>query len=399
MRTSYKIVIVGSGAAGLMAAIQASQTEGCALVTDGPLGHSNSVMAQGGLQLPEATPESEERFYEDILRSARGEADPRLVRNFVRQVSPTVAALERWGLTLDRDERGQIIRRLAGGLSEPRIVSVRDQIGPAIMKVLLHKVRSCDLELLEHRRVVRLEQVRGGCFRLRLRTPEDVEEEVEAKAVVVCTGGISYREALKRRTHTTNPPNGNHVLFDHLEAMGLPMVHRDYFQYQPFGIVRTAVNGVGKAVPESIVNFPVRLLDRYGREIGEVRQDRYALTQLMFALAREGRTAEDSEGSRGFWLTLADIDPEDVARTFPKLHQYLVRERLLGQNVLVFPFLHYYLGGFKISPDCASSIPGLFLAGEITGGLHGRNRLMGNGITDSLVHGRIAGESACAYVK
>jgi succinate dehydrogenase/fumarate reductase flavoprotein subunit len=154
---------------------------------------------------------------------------------------------------------------------------------------------------------------------------------------------------------------------------------------------------VGRCVPESIVNFRVRLLDRHGAEVGKVGEDRYALTQRMFAAADEGRAVRLDDGAPGLWLTLSDVDPDALRQHFPKLVQYLERHDQLGADVLVFPFLHYYLGGFRVNARCESAWPGLFLAGEMVGGLHGRNRLMGNGITDSLVHGRLAGRMAREY--
>lgn len=391
------IVVIGSGAAGLMAAISASQSKECVLITDGPVGRSNSMMAQGGLQLPFPTEESHRKFLEDVLRSARTELDTTLVKNFVAHVSETVECLEDWGLELDRDEHGALVRRSAGGLSEPRIVSVRDQIGPAIIKVLRAQLQRCDVEIMQQTQVM---DVRPNHHALILTLRSDAGELIElaARAVVCCTGGITYREAQRRQQRTTNPQNENHVLFDVLCRRGLTPIHADYFQYQPFGIVTLEPVEVGKCVPESIVNFNVRILDRFGKPIGDVRQDRYALTRLMFDLAEAGKGVRLDDGSVGFWLTLGDVDPAVLTTTFPKVHQYLERRSLLGQNILIYPFLHYYLGGLKMSSRCESEMPGLFLAGEITGGLHGRNRLMGNGITDSLVHGRLAGRSACAYV-
>jgi len=391
------IAVIGSGAAGLMAAISASQAKDCVLITDGPVGRSNSMMAQGGLQLPFPTEESQQKFLDDIIRSARTELDTALVRSFVAHVARTVECLESWGLELDRDPHGTLVRRTAGGLSEPRIVSVRDQIGPAIIKVLRARLQQCDVEIMPHTCVADV-QPKGRSFLLALQSESGERAELCARAVVCCSGGITYREAQHRGQRTTNPANDNHLLFDVLCHLGLTQVHRDYFQYQPFGIVTPAPTAVGKCVPESIVNFDVRILDRFGAPIGEIRQDRYALTRLMFDLADAGKGVRVEDGSVGFWLTLGDLDPAVLAATFPKVHQYLERHNLIGQNILVFPFLHYYLGGLKITPQCASDVPGLFLAGELTGGLHGRNRLMGNGITDSLVHGRIAGQSACAYV-
>jgi succinate dehydrogenase/fumarate reductase flavoprotein subunit len=391
------IAVIGSGAAGLMAAISASQSKDCVLITDGPVGRSNSMMAQGGLQLPFPTEESHRKFLDDVLRSARTDLDSTLVKNFVAHVTETVDCLERWGLELDRDPNGALVRRMAGGLSEPRIVSVRDQIGPAIIKVLRTRLQQCDLEIMQQTQVLDVRPNRHSIL-LTLKTEAGEVTELAARAVVCCTGGITYREAQRRHDRTTNPQNNNHVLFDVLCRLGLTQIHADYFQYQPFGIVTVEAAEVGKCVPESIVNFNVRVLDRFGKPIGDIRQDRYSLTQLMFGLAKEGKGVQLDDGSVGFWLTLGDVDPAVLATTFPKVHQYLERRGLLGENILIYPFLHYYLGGLKMSARCESEIPGLFLAGEITGGLHGRNRLMGNGITDSLVHGRLAGVAACEYV-
>lgn len=391
-----RVAVVGSGAAGLMAAIEAAAASDCVLITDGPLGQSNSAMAQGGLQYPPPGAEALARFADDMRRSAREALDPERVHAFLAHVRETVETLAGWGLALDRDAHGDIVRRLAGGLSEARIVSVRDQIGPAIIKVLRRRLGDCRLTVLEHTRAVDLTPGARGVT-LVLEGRGGARTTLRARAVVCATGGITYREAHRRRHPTTNPPNENHVLFDRLVALGLPLIHAEYFQFQPYGIVDTAREAVGRCVPESIVNLPVRLLDRERRPIGDVRQDRYELTRLLFAVAEAGRAVTLADGRRGVWLTLSDIDPAVLAAQFPKVQQYLERSGTVGQDVLVFPFLHYYLGGFRVGADCATAHPGLYLAGEMIGGLHGRNRLMGNGITDSLVHGAIAGRSARAY--
>lgn len=394
---SPQIAIIGSGAAGLMAALAASSSAACVLLTDGALGRSNSIMAQGGLQLPLDDPSSKRHFLEDILRSARTDLDRRLVENFVDHVAETIHLLEQWGLELDRDERGELVRRSAGGLSEPRIVSVRDQIGPAIMKLLRARLQHHDLEVRQHTQVLDIAPRPGG-FVLRLRDEAGGLDELTVPCVVCCTGGATYRESQRVHHPTTNPRNDNHLLLDRLAALGLTQVHPESFQYQPFGIVDTAGTDLGKCVPESIVNFDVRLLDRHREPIGEIRQDRYALTQRMFEVARNGG-AVDTEHGPGIWLTLGDVPESTLATVFPKVHQYLERHGGAGQDVLVYPFLHYHLGGLRMDTRCQSDLEGLFLAGEITGGLHGRNRLMGNGITDSLVHGRLAGRRAAEYLQ
>lgn len=396
----YQVVVIGSGAAGLMAAIHAASGSGavrCALMTDGALGRSNSIMAQGGLQLPRPGDEALHAFEEDIRRSARDDVDADRVRTFVENVEATLSDLVDWGLLLDRDESGEVVRRTAGGLSEPRVVSVRDQIGPAIVKVLRKVVEQSDVEILEHTMVVDL-RPRDGGIELDVIDGDGNGRSVCSRAVVCCTGGVTYREAVARSFPTTNPANRNHELFDKLRDLGIPLIQADYYQYQPYGIVETWGSEVGKCVPESIINFPVRLLDRDRVDIGEIRRDRYELTHLMFDLAEAGRAVELEDGRRGFWLTLSEVGEEDLERAFPKVHRFLQRAGKLGHDILVYPFLHYYLGGFRTGPMGSTDIPGLYLAGEMVGGLHGRNRLMGNGITDSLVHGAIAGRAVREYV-
>jgi succinate dehydrogenase / fumarate reductase flavoprotein subunit/L-aspartate oxidase len=394
--TDCRIAVVGSGVAGLMAAIAAGPDT--VLFTDGPLGKSNSSMAQGGLQLPPKGADALARFVDDMRRSARVPLDGARLTAFVTHVEETIAALVDWGLELDRDAEGEVVRRMAGGLSEPRIVSARDQIGPAIMKLLLGRVRAAPVQVIDHARVT---DVRPGDRGLTLAVARagGAVEQWHARAVVCCTGGVTWREAQRRALPTTNPANQNHVLFDRLAAAGLPLEHADFFQFQPYGLAASGREPVGRCVPESIVNFRVRLLDRDGVEVGAVGEDRYALTQRMFAAAEAGRAVRLDDGAPGLWLTLSDVDPDALRRHFPKLVQYLERHDQVGADVLVFPFLHYYLGGFRVNARCESAWPGLFLAGEMVGGLHGRNRLMGNGITDSLVHGRLAGHMAREYVR
>jgi aspartate oxidase len=138
------------------------------LFTDGPLGKSNSSMAQGGLQLPPPGAEALARFGDDMRRSARVPLDADRVAAFVGHVEETIACLVDWGLELDRDAHGDVVRRMAGGLSEPRIVSSRDQIGPAIMKILLQHVRAAGVHVVDHARVVDVQPsgrgLRGAIF-------------------------------------------------------------------------------------------------------------------------------------------------------------------------------------------------------------------------------------------
>lgn len=352
------------------------------------------MLAQGGLQIPHDTPASRASLLDDMRRSARISIDERRARLFVSRILETIKELEDRGLELDRDTDGSWQRRMAGGLSEPRIVSSADQIGPAVMRILRKAVDESPAEVRTNHRVVDLEP-RDSFVRVIAENNDGQTVALDGAAVVICTGGRTFHHAQESGQRSTNLPNGNQYVYELVRTLGVEEMHERYFQYQPFGLVMNE-GGLDKCVPETIVNHSVRLLDRTGREVGSVNQDRLDLSETMFQTLEEGVSIEAARGP-ALRLTLSDIRTEVLKTDFPNLWRLLERRNWINEDVLVWPFLHYQLGGFRISPDGATSVPGLYLAGEITGGIHGRNRLMGNGFTDSLVHGRVAGKSAASW--
>ncbi|MEM6926125.1 MAG: FAD-binding protein [Myxococcota bacterium] len=384
-----ELVVIGSGAAGLMAALSATSSCEVVLVTDRAVGRSNTAMAQGGLQLPEDTVDSREGFVADMIASARVPVDEPRVRAFAEAVGETVAELIAWGLSLVTDADGEPLRRIAGGMRAPRVVNTKALIGPALVRLLRRRLAASSVTVLDRSPVAELMPDSDG-----LRVVIEGGRQLHGQRVVCCSGGITYDEAARRGHPTSNPPNHNHALYASLTGLGLPRVEPDAFQYHPFGLLRSLKDGVGRCVPESINGFPVRLLDRDGRALGPIRQDRYALTRAMLAADEAGRSIEGPGGRPGFRLTLSELPAGTLTEAFPRLHATLEGWGRAADDVLVFPFLHYQLGGFAVDLHGRTRVPGLWLAGEMVGGIHGLNRLMGNGLTDSLVHGRRAGLSA-----
>lgn len=391
MSLDAELIVIGSGAAGLMAALSASPAREVLLITDRALGRSNTAMAQGGLQLPRRDPASLEALAQDMRRSARAPLDEARLARFVAAVPDTVDQLVGWGLELERGEDGAPLRRVAGGLSAPRVVNTPRLIGPSLIRVLRERLEESEVQVMARCPVQAIEPA-GGALRVRL---ED-GRALTAAQVIGCSGGVSWREAARRGHVSTNPPNRNHALYDSLAAMGLPRVAPDAYQHHPFGLLDTLRDGVGACVPESVTGFPVRLLDRFGRSLGPIRQDRLALSQAMFEAAAQGRALEGPEGRPGFTLTLSELPPGALEAVFPKVYKRQQQQGRVGADVLVFPFLHYQLGGFAVDPSGRTGRPGLWLAGEMVGGLHGLNRLMGMGLTDSLVCGRLTGLAAAS---
>lgn len=303
-----------------------------------------------------------------------------------------VEELEAWGLSVDRDASGEVVRKSAGGLSRPRIISVGDQIGPAIIRVLRRRLAASDVDVRTHTPIVGVAPESGG---LRLTAADGHTESF--RAVVVCSGGLTYQRSIETGHATTNPANTNQLLYGVLRDLGLPRVHEDFYQYHPFGIVEPDTGIPMQCVPETIVNHGVALLDVDGNEVCPMGKDRLAVVQASFAAAAAHKTIATADGRQGLRLTTSRVPREVFEQQFHKVHRLLERTQRSNGDVLVFPALHYQLGGFVVDTHCATTIPGLYLAGEMVGGLHGKNRLMGNGLTDSLVHGRIAGRAAAAY--
>lgn len=383
------VVVVGSGAAGMMAACVASERRRTVLVTDRGLGTSNSAVAQGGLQLPEADPTSLESFRRDVERSGGSGIDPERLDVFVREVRPTVDLLQSWGLVLDRSADGSLVRRRAGGMSQPRVVTSGDRIGAALMKVLRNRIAVSGVETMLHHRVVDLLPVDG-----RLRLMFDSGDSLDARSVVLAVGGGAHERALATGVPTSNPANRNTGLYPVVRRLGVAEVDAELYQYQPYGIVHPVDGVTGKCVPESVVELGAVVVDADGERVAPPEADRRQLTEAMFAAIAAGRGETTPSGVGACRLTLGSLDHRELSARYPRLERMLQGSRSSTGDINVVPVLHYQLGGFVVAADGSTIVPRLFLAGEMAGGLHGRNRLMGNGITEAVVSGRLAGAAA-----
>ncbi len=390
----HDIAVVGSGAAGLMAACAATERGARVVVlTDRGVGTSNSAVAQGGLQLPVDDPAALERFADDVARSAGPAVDPARIDHFVRSVRPTIELLRSWGLELDRDANGELVRRSAGGLSEPRIVTADDRIGTAILRVLRRRAGELGIEVRPRCRIVDVEAGPGG---IGLRAEDGARWRFDA--VVVAVGGRAFEHARAHDHPTSNPANRNSTLYGAVRALGIAEIDPDRFQFQPYGIVLPDGERTERCVPESVVELGARVVDRTGVPLAPAGADRRVLTEAMFDAVRSGSSERADDGSPVLRLTVGDLDRDELLRRYPHLDRIYARAALPSGDVFVEPVVHYQLGGFVVAPDCSTTVPGLFLAGEMTGGLHGRNRLMGNGITEAVVDGFVAGSGAATLV-
>lgn len=371
----------------MMAALGADQAGSDVVVlTDRSLGKSNTAMAQGGIQCPEESRDSIEAFKGDIRRSARDKVDETFLDDFAGNVNRVIGKLAGWGIDFDADSDGQFRRGLAGGLSEPRLLSIKDKIGPSIIGCLRKEILNRQIEVRQNFKVIdfckdgnHFKVISDGC-------------ELKCDRLIICSGGTGYSEAGKLNEVSTNPPNGNHIISNLLIEKGFERIPGNLFQYQPFGLLTESESGFGKAFPESIMGSHVEIVAADGSYIRKRDEwpDRLEICSRMKAAEGKG-LAIPLDGRSGFKLSFENCDIEDIQAKFPAAMSYLKKHSIAMSHVLIRPFLHYQLGGFRTGRFGRVSVDGLFLAGEMVGGLHGRNRLMGNGLTDSLVNGYLAG--------
>ncbi len=250
---------------------------------------------------------------DDMTRSARVAVDLTRVSRFIDAIPETVSQLEAWGLALDRDESGALVRRRAGGLSEPRIVSTGGGLGPQLMAALRRGLEESGAELRTGTRVV---GIKPGAEGIALDVVSaDGAGRVIGRAVVVSTGGRSHAVAAGRGERSTNPANGNAAMAALVRDLGVDEVPGDYFQYQPFGVV-DAPGPFARCVPESVVTFEPSLLDRHGGDVGGVGEDRLDLTARMFAVADAGDAVDAMDGP-GVWLALGGPEPRPFSPPSP----------------------------------------------------------------------------------
>ncbi len=386
----HDLIVVGSGAAGLMAACIAAVDRPVALLTDRGIGTSNSAVAQGGLQCPTDRSDSIALFRDDMLRSA-GDVpiDPARVEHFVGEAGPTIELLRSWGLECDLGPDGSPLRLVAGGMSEARLITAAGRIGSAILKVLRRRAAEVGVEIRTRMPVVDLG--RDG-ERLVVVTEHAT---TRATAVILAVGGTAYERAIATGRPTSNPVNRNSVLYEAIRRLGVVETDPDRFQYQPYGIVTPSGRETGRCVPESVSGLGASVVDRDGTPIVAPTANR---EEIYRAMTDQRERAVRAGDTTCYVLTLGELDRDELLARYPHLRRSFDKHGLPSGDVLVAPVLHYQLGGFAVGPDCSTSVPGLYLAGEVTGGLHGANRLMGNGITEAVVDGRSAAIAAGCYI-
>lgn len=399
---SCDVLVIGGGGAGAAAALSATETGARVIMANKlRIGDSNTVMAEGGIQAAVGAEDSLQQHFDDTVRGGHNAAKKELVAQMVSDGPACIRWLIGLGMSFDlaagSDSNGYLQRKRAGGTTVPRILSYRDFTGLEMMRVLREAVELDEniTQLNRHPAVELLSDEHGRCVGAIL---YDLEHRslvlVHAKAVVLATGGSG-------RLHLQGFATSNHY---GATADGLVMAYRmgvklrdvDSFQYHPTGVAHPP-HLAGALISEAVRSAGTQLVNGLGERFVDELQPRDVVAAAILREVAEGRGVV-RDGQAGVFL--------DTPRLIAKDPDVMKRLVTLGhvahkcgidpavEPMLIHPTLHYQNGGIEIGNDGQTAVEGLFAAGEVTGGIHGRNRLMGNALLDIISFGRRAGTAA-----
>ena len=393
-RLSFDVLVVGSGASGLAAALSAERAGArVALVTKGALQSCNSAKAQGGIQAAFGDDDSPEQHAEDVWQSSHETANRALARVLTGEAPEAIHWLEENGVEFTRENGGYRLAR-CGGSSRKRLLQVGDRTGHAITTALRDAYTASGGEAFPNSPLVTLEQYENGWLAT-CRRKSGEELVIDAGAVVLAAGGRCYREAEERGELSTNHPGATGEVTRLALDLGAESRDLDALQYHPNGGAWPPTMQ-GYSIPETTRAYGATLLNAEGEEFTDPLGPRDAVSQAIFDEVEAGRGVETPDGRPAVLLDTTRVSEHDADISLPYM---LRRYRSAGidplrEPILTFPVLHYQNGGLVIDEHGETTLPGLFACGEIAGGTHGRNRMMGNSLLECTVFGRRAGTGA-----
>ena len=400
------VLVIGCGGAGASAALLAQEKGARVLIiTKLRLGDANTVGAQAGTQAADRPNDSPAIHYLDTMGGGRFTNIPELVEALVKDAPSAIKWLESLGVNWDKEPDGSMHELSGGGASRRRLHSARDYTGLEEMRVLRDEIKNRQIDYLEFLPAIELilddkGQIAGAIL-VNLETNEVIL--VRAKAVVIATGGMG-------RLHIQGFPTTNHygATADGLilaYRVGAKLIFMDTMQYHPTGAAHPE-QILGQLVTEKVRTLGAQLVNVNGEQFVMPLEPRDVVASANIRECQDRHKGiETPAGQVGVWLDSPMIDiirgEGTIARELPAMVRQFNRFNIdiTKEPMLVYPTLHYQNGGIKINTDGATTVPGLFAAGECEGGVHGRNRLIGNSTLDLFVFGRRAGRAAAQYAK
>ncbi len=442
-RLSYDVVVVGAGGSGLRAAIEARLAgKRTAVISKSLFGKAHTVMAEGGCAAAMGNVNPNDNWqvhFRDTMRGGKFLNNWRMAELHAKEAPERVWELEAWGAVFDRTPEGKISQRNFGGHQYPRLAHVGDRTGLEMIRTLQQKVVALQQEdARQHGDPEAMIKVFAETTITRLLKDSDaiagafgyIRESgrfviFEAPAVILATGGIG--KTFKISSNSWEYTGDGHAL---ALLAGAKLLNMEFVQFHPTHMV-WPLSVRGLLVTESVRGDGGVLRNSQGRRfmfdyVPDVFRDQYAETEeeadrwyadpdhnrrppelLPRDEVARANNAEVKAGRGsphgGVFLDIASRLPaEEILRRLPSMHHQfkeLADVDITKEPMEVGPAQHYVMGGVEVDPDTGqSAVPGLFAAGEVSGGMHGSNRLGGNSLSDLLVFGRRAGIGAAEYL-
>jgi len=399
------VLIIGGGGAGASAALIAQENGASVLLaTKLRFGDSNTMMAQGGIQAADKPNDSPPRHYLDVIGGGGFDNTPELVNALVRDAPDAIVWLEDLGVMFDKESDGTMITIHGGGTSRKRMHSARDYTGGEIMKTLRDEVKNRDIEIIEFSPAIELLTDDGKCTGAILYNLETDEYfVVRAKTTILATGGAG-------RLHVQDFPTSNHygATADGLVIAyraGSPVIFMDNIQYHPTGAAFPE-QIVGLLVTEKCRGLGAQLVNDNGdRFIYELETRDVESAAIIKECVERNKGIKTPTGMLGVWLDTPMIDiihgEGTIQKKLPAMYRQYQRFDIdmSKEPLLVYPTQHFQNGGVIVNEKAETKVANLYGAGEVEGGVHGRNRLMGNSLLECIVFGRRAGKNAALKAK
>ena len=400
------VLVIGGGGAGATAALLAQENGAKVLLTTKlRLGDCNTVGAQAGTQAADRPNDSLAIHYLDTMGGGHFANVPELVEALVKDAPMVIKWLETLGVNWDKMADGTMHELSGGGASRLRLHSARDYTGLEEMRVLRDEIGNRKIDYLEFSPAVELLMDDKGqvCGAVLVNLETNELTMVRAKSIVMATGGMG-------RLHIQGFPTTNHygATADGLVLayrVGAQLIFMDTMQYHPTGAAYP-MQILGQLVTEKVRTLGAQLVNIDGEQFIMPLEPRDVVAAAIIRECQERQKGvKTPAGQVGVWLDSPMIDmlrgEGTVARELPAMVRQFGRFNIdiAREPMLIYPTLHYQNGGIKINTEGATTVPGLFAAGECEGGVHGSNRLIGNSTLDIFVFGRRAGRAAANWSK
>ncbi len=401
----HDVLVIGAGGAGLRAAIAATEAGlSVGLVCKSLLGKAHTVMAEGGIAAALGNVDPQDNWqvhFADTLRGGQMINDYRMVEIFAREAPDRVLELERWGGLFDRTADGKILQRPFGAHTYRRLCHVGDRTGLELIRTLqdkaVHSGVTVHMEMTLTRLLTDAERI-AGAFGYRREDGQPVL--FRTKAVVLATGGWGK---VYKVTSNSWECTGDGCAMAY-EA-GAELMDMEMVQFHPTGmvwppgvrgiLVTEAVRGEGGILLNANGE---RFMQRYDPKKMEL-SSRDVVSRSIYKEVQAGRGSPHG----GAFLHISHRGAEFIKKKLPSMYdQFLTLAEIdiTKSPMEVAPTIHYVMGGVRVEAGTgATTVPGLFAAGEVAAGLHGANRLGGNSLSDLLVFGKRAGEHAAVYAR